>query len=157
MSPAIMPSLNKVIIVGVLTRDPELRYTTMNIPVANFKIASGRKGHNGNRDDVCHIGVVAWQKLAESCVEHLRKGQAVLIEGELKSRIKNESNGSRRSFVEIRAQRIQSLSRMESLSGTEESNEIGEEFIAAGHSTDTTGIESNNAEVASYNYDDNTL
>lgn len=112
MGQARLPYLNKVMMVGNIIRDPELRYTTSNIPVANFRIAANRRYRDGNgmmKDDVCYIGVVAWQDLAEQCVEHLKKGCTVLVEGELKSRSRNENDGTRRSFVEIRAQQIQIL------------------------------------------------
>jgi single-strand DNA-binding protein len=113
MGQAKLPYLNKVMMVGNIIRDPELRFTTSNIPVANFRIAANRRYRDGNgimKDDVCYIGVVAWQDLAEQCVEHLKKGCTVLVEGELKSRSRNENDGTRRSFVEIRAQQIQILS-----------------------------------------------
>jgi single-strand DNA-binding protein len=65
-----LPNLNKVLIVGNLVKDPELRYTTTGAPVVNFKIASNKKFRDGlgmQKEEVCYIGVVAWQKLAESC------------------------------------------------------------------------------------------
>ena len=64
------PNLNRVMIVGNLTKDPELRSTSTGIPVSNFRIASNRKFRDNSgelKEDVCYIGVVAWQKLAELC------------------------------------------------------------------------------------------
>jgi single-strand DNA-binding protein len=107
-----LPSLNKVIIVGNLVRDPELRYTSGGVPVVNFKIASNKKYKDNlgmYKEDVCYVGVVAWQDLAQSCTEYLRKGSAVLVEGELRSRIKEREDGSRRNYVEIRAAHVQFL------------------------------------------------
>lgn len=71
-----LPILNKVLIAGNLVKDPELRYTTSGVPVVNFKIASNKKFKDGlgnHREDVCYIGIVAWQKLAESCSQFLQK------------------------------------------------------------------------------------
>lgn len=109
-----LPTLNKVLIIGNLTKDPELRFTQAGVSVVNFKIASSKKYKDSlgtPREDVCHIGVVAWQKLAESCKEYLKKGSTVLIEGELRSRIKETSDGAKRNFVEIKAFHIQFLDR----------------------------------------------
>jgi single-strand DNA-binding protein len=98
--------------VGNLTKDPELRYTSTDVPVANFRIASNKKYKDNlgeNKEDVCFIGVVAWQKLAESCSKFLKKGSAVLVEGELRSRFKENDDGSKRNLIEIRAFQVQFL------------------------------------------------
>ncbi len=120
-----LPSLNKVIIVGNLVRDPELRYTSGGVPVVNFKIASNKKYKDNfgtYKEDVCYVGVVAWQDLAQSCSEYLRKGSAVLIEGELRSRMKENEDGSKRNYLEIKAFHVQFLDkRTEPVSLEEES------------------------------------
>ncbi len=97
-----LPNLNRVMIVGNLTRDPDLRATTAGVPVINFRIASNRrfKDNSGEwREDVCYVGVVAWQKLAESCADRLRKGSAVYIEGELRSRTFDNGDGTKRNLI----------------------------------------------------------
>ncbi len=112
MSQTKLPSLNKVLIIGNLTKDPELRYTQAGVAVVNFKIASNKRYKDSLgmiREDVCYIGVVAWQQLAESCRDRLKKGSAVLVEGELRSRIKDNEDGSKRNFIEIKAFYIQFL------------------------------------------------
>jgi single-strand DNA-binding protein len=84
--------------------------------VTNFYIASNRKFKDniGNwKEDVCFVGVVAWYKLAESCHENLRKGSAVLVEGELQSRNWKTEDGFTRNVVEIKARRIQFLNKRE--------------------------------------------
>jgi len=109
-----MPELNSVMIAGNLTKDPVIRQTRNGTPVANFSIASNRKfrdGDNNWQEDVCYVGVVAWNRLAESCVDKLRKGSAVLVEGELQSRTWTMDDGSTRSTVEIKARRIQFLNK----------------------------------------------
>jgi single-strand DNA-binding protein len=109
-----MPELNSVLIAGNLTKDPVIRQTRNGTPVANFSIASNRKFRDGDnqwQEDVCYVGVVAWNRLAESCVDKLRKGSAVLVEGELQSRTWQTEDGSTRSTVEIKARRIQFLNK----------------------------------------------
>lgn len=109
-----MPELNSVLIAGNLTKDPVIRQTRNGTPVANFSIASNRKFRDGDnqwQEDVCYVGVVAWNRLAESCVDKLRKGSAVLVEGELQSRTWQTDEGSTRSTVEIKARRIQFLNK----------------------------------------------
>jgi len=109
-----MPEINYVMIAGNLTKDPVYRKTTNGTPVVNFTIASNRKfkdSRNEWQEDVCFVGVVAWNKLAESCKNRLRKGAAALIDGELQSRAWKNEDGSGRSVVEIKARRIQFLNK----------------------------------------------
>ncbi len=114
MSNLKMPDINTVLIAGNLTSDPTLRKTTNGTPVANFYIASNRKFKDNTgqwRENVCFVGVVAWYKLADSCYQFLKKGAAVLVEGELQSRSWRTSDGSYNNVVEIKARRIQFLNR----------------------------------------------
>lgn len=133
MSLTRLPNLNRVMIVGNLTKDPELRATTTGVPVVNFRIASNRrfKDNAGDwKEDVCYVGVVAWQKLAESCASKLKKGSAVYVEGELRSRTLDNDDGSRRNLVEIRAHHIQFLDKTEPLSDLKEDGENDEFTIS---------------------------
>ncbi len=109
-----MPELNYVLIVGNLTKDPIFRTTSNNTPVVNFSMASNRRYKDRNnswQEDVCYIGIVAWNKLAESCHERLHKGSAVLVEGELQTRNWRTEDGSFRSILEVKARRIQFLNK----------------------------------------------
>lgn len=109
-----MPEVNNVMIAGNLTKDPVFRLTSNNTPVINFAIASNKKYRDGTnqwQEDVCYVGVVAWNKLAESCHESLKKGSAVLVDGELQSRVWKTEEGFHRSIVEIKARRIQFLNK----------------------------------------------
>jgi single-strand DNA-binding protein len=109
-----MPELNTVMIAGNLTKDPVFRHTTNKTPVVNFSIAANRKYRDANnqwQEEVCYVGVVAWNKLAESCINRLKKGSAVLIDGELQSHSFKTEDGFSRSVVEIKARRIQFLNR----------------------------------------------
>ncbi len=109
-----MPEINYVIVAGNLTKDPIFRQTTNNTPVVNFSVASNRKykdSSNQWQEDVCYVGIVAWNKLAESCRDRLKKGSAVLVDGELQSRTWKSEDGHNRSIVEIKARRIQFLNK----------------------------------------------
>lgn len=109
-----MPEINSVIVAGNLTRDPIFRQTTNGTPVVNFSIASNRKYRDANnlwQEEVCYVGVVAWNKLADSCMNRLKKGSAVLIDGELQSHIFKNDDGVGRNIVEIKARRIQFLNK----------------------------------------------
>ena len=109
-----MPELNAVIIAGNLTKDPIFRQTTNGTPVVNFSIASNRRLRDKNdewKEDVCYVGIVAWNRLAESCRDKLKKGNAVLVDGELQSRTFKTEDGSNRTIVEIKARRIQFLNK----------------------------------------------
>lgn len=104
--------VNKVIMTGYVVRDPEFRHTTSGTPVSNFRIAATKRYADADgkpREEVCYVGVAAWNDLAEACKTSLVKGSAVQIEGELKSRVRESGDGVRRSFVEIRANRIRVL------------------------------------------------
>lgn len=109
-----MPEINSVIISGNLTKDPVYRHTTNGTTVINFSIACNRKYRDGNnqwQEDVCYVGIVAWNKLAESCTNRLKKGSAVLVDGELQSHIFKNNEGHTRNIVEIKARRIQFLNK----------------------------------------------
>ena len=115
-----MPEINYVIVAGNLTKDPIFRQTTNSTPVVNFSIASNRKyrdSSNNWQEDVCYVGIVAWNKLAESCRDRLKKGSAVLVDGELQSRSWKSDEGHNRSIVEIKARRIQFLNKRAKLNG----------------------------------------
>ncbi len=109
-----MPEINYVIVAGNLTKDPIFRETTNKTPVVNFSVASNRRykdSSNQWQEDVCYVGIVAWNRLAESCKDRLKKGSAVLIDGELQSRSWKTDDGHNRSIVEIKARRIQFLNK----------------------------------------------
>ncbi len=109
-----MPELNSVMVAGNLTKDPVFRETSNSTPVVNFHIAANRRyKDSGNQwqEDVCYVGVVAWNKLADSCRDRLKKGSAVLIDGELQSRTFKLEDGRNRTIVEIKAKRIQFLNK----------------------------------------------
>ncbi len=123
-----MPELNSVIIAGNLTKDPIYRTTTNGTPVVNFSVASNRRYRDSKNDwqeDVCYVGIVAWNKLADSCRDKLKKGNAVLVEGELQSRTFKTEKGDSKTIVEIKARRIQFLNKKLGVEGaiTDEQHE----------------------------------
>lgn len=114
MSELKMPEINSVIVAGNLTKDPVYRNTSNNTPVVNFYIAVNRRYKNKNnewKEDVCYVGVVAWNKLAESCKDRLKKSSAVLVDGEMQSRSLKTEDSKTRTIVEIKAKRIQFLNK----------------------------------------------
>jgi len=108
-----MASVNKVILIGNLGRDPELRYTQNGQAVANFSIATterfgGREGGDPQERTEWHR-IVTWGKTAENCAQYLAKGRAVYIEGSLRTRDWEDREGNKRQTTEISAQRVQFL------------------------------------------------
>lgn len=106
-----MVSLNKVLFIGNLTKDPELRYTPSGTPVATLRLAinSSFKGQDGQRkEETCFVNIVVWSKQAEICNQYLKKGRAIFVEGRLIYR-SWEAEGKTRSLLEVRADRVQFL------------------------------------------------
>jgi single-strand DNA-binding protein len=110
-----MASVNKVIIVGNLGADPEMKYTQNNTPVTNFRIATTdvwsdkQTGEKQERTEWHRI--VAWSRLGEICAQYLRKGKQVYIEGRLQTRQWEDRDGNKRYTTEIVAQTMQMLGR----------------------------------------------
>jgi len=108
-----MPAeLNKVFLIGNLTRDPELRYTGSGKAVCNFDIAVNQSykdaASNETKRDTLFIRISVWNKMAEICAEYLKKGSKVLVEGNLRMS-KWESEGKTRTKIDAQAQRVQFL------------------------------------------------
>jgi single-strand DNA-binding protein len=104
-----MNSFNKVILLGNLTRDPEVRYTPSGTAVASFAIAVNRKYKQGEetKDEVSYIDIVVFGKTAENCGQYLNKGDAILVEGRLQQRRwDDKDSGQKRSKVEVVAQTV---------------------------------------------------
>lgn len=113
-------SLNKVMIIGNLGKDPEMKYTQQGTPITSFSVAVGRtwKGPDGQQQEETEwFRVVAWEKLAEQCNEFLRKGRKVYIEGRLKSREWTTPEGQKRNITEVVAN---SMIMLDSKQGTGE-------------------------------------
>lgn len=96
--------LNKVMIIGRLGKDPEMRYTPSGRPVTNFSVATSRNWNSSDgerRTETEWFNVVAWGSLAEICNQYLVKGQQVYVEGRLQSRNWEDTEGKRHTSVEI--------------------------------------------------------
>ncbi len=130
-----MAGVNKVILVGHLGRDPELRYTQNGQAVANFSLATSesyakRDGEREERTEWHRI--VAWGRLAEICAEYLSKGRQVYIEGRIQTREWEDREGEKRRTTEIVAREMQMLGRRGETSETSE-----EPRSAAGSASDS--------------------
>lgn len=106
-------SLNKVMIIGNLGRDPEMRYTPSGTPVTSFSVACSRTRlmPDGDRKEETEwFNVVAWNKLAETCGQYLTKGQKVYVEGRLQTRSWEGADGQKHYRVEVIANTLIMLS-----------------------------------------------
>lgn len=103
-----MVSFNKVILIGNLTKDPEIRYTPGGTAVANLRLAVNHKYKQGEdlREEVCYIDVVVFGKQAETCGQFLNKGQSVIVDGRLQERRWETEDGQKRSKHEVVGQSV---------------------------------------------------
>ena len=130
-------SFNKVLLIGNLTRDPELRYIPSGQAVTTFTVASNRNyvaPSGEKKEEVAFIRIVAWARLAETCNEYLRKGSPVFVEGRLQSRSWETQDGTKRSTVEVVASSVQFLGRPASAQ-QDSSTQNSEEQIPASKSS----------------------
>lgn len=136
-------SLNKVTLIGNLTRDPELRYTPQGTAVCTFSLATNRQwvtDAGEKKEDAEFHRLVAWNKLAEICAQLLKKGRKVFIEGRLQTRSWQGSDGQQRYTTEV------VVSDMILLDSRRE-GEIGEEFNIPDSALETPLIEGSEAQA----------
>ncbi len=108
-----MASLNKVMLIGNLTRDPEVRHTPKGTAVGDFGLAMNmtfRTQDGNDKEEVCYVDVVVWGRQAETCKQYLSKGRQVFIEGRLQLDQWESPQGEKRSRMRVRAERVQFLS-----------------------------------------------
>lgn len=104
--------VNKVILVGNLGADPEMKYTPSGTPICTFRLATSEtfKDRDGNQQERTEWHrVVAWSKLAEICGQYLAKGRQVYIEGSIRTRSWDDNDGNKRFMTEIVARDVQFL------------------------------------------------
>lgn len=103
-----MTSFNKVILIGNLTKNPELRYTPNGTPVASFGLAVNRKFRQAEelKEEVCYVDIVVFGKQAEHCGQYLGKGNGVIVDGRLQQRRWETEDGQKRSRHEVVAQTV---------------------------------------------------
>ncbi|MDC0764894.1 single-stranded DNA-binding protein [Brevibacillus sp. AG] len=129
--------MNKVILIGNLTKDPELRYTPNGVAVCTFTIAVNRQRTNqaGERE-TDYINIVAWQKTADNCASYLRKGRQAAIEGRMQTRSYDNKEGKKVYVTEVVAENVQFLG--SSRPHSEQENDQDQER-RANHSSNNKG------------------
>lgn len=121
--------LNKVLIIGHLGRDPEMRYTPSGRPVTTFSVATSRSwktSEGERRTETEWFNIVAWGSLAEICNQYLKKGQQVYIEGRLQTRRWEDDDGNKRSTTEVVAREMTMLGDRRDRKDDEDGQEVGE-------------------------------
>ncbi|HVP04553.1 MAG TPA: single-stranded DNA-binding protein [Dehalococcoidia bacterium] len=127
-----MAGLNKVMIIGNLGADPEMRYTADGNALTSFRVAASRN-YNGpdgeRREETEWFSVVTWRKLAEQCSQYLQKGRRVYVEGRLRTRSWDTPEGQRRYKTEVVAERVLFLDRAGAAPFGEENQEQHEPIL----------------------------
>lgn len=123
--------MNKVILIGRLTKNPELRFTSSNIAVTTFSLAVDRIGS----EETDFIDIVVWRKQAENCNKYLEKGSKVAVEGSIQKRSYENKNGEKRYLTEVVAENVQFLDTKSKVQ--QETNEYKDSSIK----TETNAIE----------------
>jgi single-strand DNA-binding protein len=124
--------INRVILIGRLTADPELRVTTTGKNVCNFRLAVQKrtKPHDGS-PEADYFNVIAWEKTAEYISNYITKGRLVAVDGRLQSRRYTTADGSNREVVEIIAEQVQALDRPREDAGSNETKEAQPAAVGA--------------------------
>jgi len=119
--------LNRVVLIGRLTKDPELRYTPNGVAVASFTLAVNRSRANqqGERE-TDFIPIVVWQKQAENCANFIGKGSLVAVDGRIQVRAYDDKEGQRRWMTEVVAENVRFLDRRDA-GGSQGSASLGSE------------------------------
>ena len=123
-----MASLNKVLLIGNLTRPPELRYTPSGTAVADLRLAVNNDyttQSGERRQEACFLAVPVWAKQADSCSEYLDKGSEIFLEGRLQIRYWEGKDGQKRTATEVVAQRVQFMSRTKGGGGSRAPAAVG--------------------------------
>lgn len=119
--------LNRILLIGRLTKDPELRYTPNGVAVASFTLAVDRSRKNAQGEkETDFIPIIVWQKQAENCANYIGKGSLVAVDGRLQVRTYDGKDGQRRWVTEVVAETVRFLDKRES-SGTSGVNSFGNE------------------------------
>jgi len=137
-----MANFNKVLLIGNLTKDPELRYTPQGTAVVNLRLAVNRRFRDKNqelKEETCFVTAVVWNKQAETCNQYLHKGSPLLVEGRLQSRSWEDNSGQKRNVIEVRAERVQFLGTAPAKGAAESPEEQSKEPSA--ETTETAWLE----------------
>ena len=129
-----MAAYNKVLLIGNLTRDPEIKLMTSGTPVCNFGLAVSEKYTDKNTgeavENVCFVDVEAWSRQAEIAAEYLSKGSPVFIEGSLKYDTWEDKDGNKRNKLKVRLHRLQLIGQKK------DSDEEGGSYQTSGSQTE---------------------
>ncbi|MGM9572639.1 MAG: single-stranded DNA-binding protein [bacterium] len=119
--------LNRIILIGRLTRDPELRYTQSGVAVASFTLAVNRNFKNAQGEiEADFIDIVVWRNQAENCANYLGKGRLVAVEGRLQVRTYETQEGQKRKVAEVVADSVRFLEKKNTANAGGSSAEMGE-------------------------------
>lgn len=129
--------MNVVLLIGRLVKDPELRYTQSNIPVATFTLAVNRVAS----EETDFINIVVWRKQAENCSKYITKGSQVAIEGSIQTRSYEDKNGQKRHITEVVADNVKFLDTKNKVQ--QEVNEFNNSSIK----TETNALDSLEVEI----------
>ena len=116
-APLRLLQLNDIRLIGRLTRDPELKFTTSGTALCRFDLAVNRRYKDSKsgewKDDTSFIPVVVWREIAQRCGDRLKKGSPAYVEGRLKSRAWETKEGQKRTTLEVEARAVQFLEKAE--------------------------------------------
>jgi len=104
-----MANLNRIILVGKLTADPDTKFTVEGLPMAKFSLEVTRFQREGSPPATDVIDIIAWRRLAEICGQYLKKGRTVLVEGRIQVRSYDDQSGQRKWATEVVARNMQML------------------------------------------------
>ena len=116
-----MASYNKVILIGNLVDNPELKTTPSGVSVANFKIAISRRIKKEGQPDADFVRITAWRGTAEFVSKYFEKGRSILVSGELRSRSWTDTNGQKRYELEVEAEEARFVDKKPDTQNTTES------------------------------------
>lgn len=119
--------LNNVVLIGRLTKDPELRYTPSGVAVASFTLAVDRPFAKEGQQQADFIPIVVWQKQAENCANYIGKGRLVAVEGRIQVRTYDTPEGQRRWVTEVVAGNVRFLDRARDSQDKQGQDSIGNE------------------------------
>lgn len=135
-------SYNRVILVGNLTRDPEIRYTQSGKAVTKFTLAVNNPR---NKEETTFVDIVAWDKLGETCNTYLKKGSSTLVEGRLVIRSYDDKDGNKRKATEVVIDNMQMLGSRQG--GGEDFGSGGGQYAGARSGASNGGADSLDAEL----------
>ncbi|WP_027086776.1 single-stranded DNA-binding protein [Cohnella panacarvi] len=146
--------LNRVILIGRLTKDPELRYTPQGVAVAQFTLAVDR-GFSSNREEreADFIPIVVWRQLAETCANYLRKGRLAAVEGRIQVRNYDNNEGRRVYVTEVIADNVRFLESPNREGGGQARDELSGSGNAGGYGGGNAGRSSGSRNSGSNNND----